>query len=108
MRVLNESIVRRVNRENHCTGRFRKGRLKSRVLLNDAVILACITYMDPTPIRAGLAETPEDSDLTSIQARLRQLTVSHQVDAEASNYPGICLMDRTTSCPGSSAKLSFS
>jgi len=71
MRVLNESIARQANREDHCTGRFWEGRFKSQALLDDAAILAC------------MADTPEQSDFTSIQERLRQFANARQTDESA-------------------------
>jgi REP element-mobilizing transposase RayT len=72
MRVLNESIARRANAEEACTGRFWEGRFKSQALLDEAALMACMAYVDLNPVRAGVADTPEQSDHTSIQRRIEQ------------------------------------
>ncbi len=36
-------------------------------------MLACLAYVDLNPVRAAIAETPEQSDYTSIQRRIRAL-----------------------------------
>src|SRR5512139_371186 len=68
---LNEFIARAANKEDNVKGRFWESRFKCQALLDEAAIAACMVYVDLNPIRAGLAPTPEQSDFTSIQERIR-------------------------------------
>jgi len=73
MRSLNEPIARRANREDACTGRFWEGRYRCQALLDETAVLACMSYVDLNPIRAGMAEDLTHSTNTGVHHRVQSI-----------------------------------
>ena len=70
MKCLAEPIAKRANREDDVSGHFWEARFKALPLLDEMAIAACMAYVDLNPVRAALAETPENSAFTSVQDRV--------------------------------------
>ena len=77
MRLLSQRIAQKANVEDQIAGKFWQSRYRAVRLIDDAAILACAAYVDLNPIRAGIAQTIEDSQFTS--ARLRLQTIADAV-----------------------------
>jgi REP element-mobilizing transposase RayT len=71
MRCLNQPIARQANLEDKCTGKFWESRFTSKALKSEEALLSCMAYVDLNPVRAGIADTPEHSEHTSIRERLQ-------------------------------------
>ncbi|WP_196158959.1 hypothetical protein [Reinekea sp. G2M2-21] len=72
MKVLNEGIAKEANFEDQYTGKFWEGRFKSQALLDEQALAACLAYVDLNPARANMAATPETSNHTSAQKRIKE------------------------------------
>ncbi len=93
---LNEVSTSSLNREDNCTCRFWEGRFTCHAILYEAEILACMAYVDLNPIRAKVAERPEESEYTSardqidsrqVKQRMRTLSASRKANDEANRTP---------------------
>ena len=73
MRCLDEYIARRANAEDDVTGRFWEGRFKCQSLDDERALAAAMAYVDLNPVRAGISDSIDGSDHTSVQARATDL-----------------------------------
>ena len=73
MRLINQFVSNEANREDECTGHFWEGRFKSQALLDEKALAAAMAYVDLNPVRAGIADTPEHSEHTSLQLRIKSV-----------------------------------
>ena len=71
MRQLCQSVARRANKESNVTGRFFAPRFGCERILDEAGLLACSMYVNLNLVRAGMANTPEESEYTSAFDRIR-------------------------------------
>jgi hypothetical protein len=70
MKFINESISRRSNKEDECTGRFWEGRFHASALLDAAAVATAMTYVDLNPVRAGMVDDSSQAEHTALGRRL--------------------------------------
>lgn len=87
MGSLCEHIGRRCNRADRVTGKFWEDRYKCSRLENEASILVCGIYVDLNQIRAGEAETPEESRHTSAYDRIVARQARQQAGDDVPDHP---------------------
>ena len=73
MKALCEPIARLANKQDEATGHFWEGRFKALAITDEAGLLACSMYVDLNPIRAAMAQSPEESVHTSAYDRIKSL-----------------------------------
>jgi hypothetical protein len=73
MKCLVEPLARLANREDGVTGRFWQGRFSSVKVLDQRAALETAIYIDLNPIKAGVADSIENSAHTSVAARVTAL-----------------------------------
>ena len=100
---MNEYIARMANTEDKVKGRFWESRFKCKALLDDISTITSMVYADLNLVRAGLADTPEDSDFTSIQERIRAWQRENMPSVSPQSAQGVRLANSSRSdswlCP---------
>jgi len=87
MRCTAETIARQANKEDQTPGRFWQGRYRVQLLLDEALILACATYVGLNPARAALADRPGNSDCTGAKDRIDDLKQRQGTKRERRQWP---------------------
>ncbi len=75
MRYYAQHIAVRANREDDTKGHFWEQRFMAHVLIDEEAILKCMLYVDLNLVRAGIADSIEDSDYTGAKDRLDDLRI---------------------------------
>ena len=70
MKALKEPLSRMCNKSDGVKGTFWEARYKSIAILDEEALLATCAYIDLNPVAAGIADTPEKSDHTSVKQRV--------------------------------------
>ena len=104
MKNLNEFISRKANAEDDAKGHFWESRYKCQALLDEQALLAAMAYVDLNPVRAAIAQTPEESAHTSVQERIKQVksapqTTESQAEAVPDPEPNISELKNTPVAP---------
>ena len=71
MKEFKQEISQQINRLDDEVGTVWAGRFKSHRVTDEAQLLTTLAYIDLNPFAAGVSDTPEDADHTSLAARLR-------------------------------------
>jgi REP element-mobilizing transposase RayT len=89
MRYFSHYMSVRANKEDEVTGHFWEARFGSELLLDNASVLTCMIYVDLNPVRAKMANSPEESDFTGAKERIDDLRIS--LGTSESNQPALTL-----------------
>lgn len=80
MKCLKEPLARMANKAEKQSGAFWQSRYKTIAVLDDEALLATCAYIDLNPVAAGMAKLPEDSEHTSVKARVDHCRESGRLD----------------------------
>jgi putative transposase len=85
------TYVRYFNKRHNRSGTLWEGRYKSSLVDSEAYLLSCMAYIDLNPVRAGLAEVPEDFNWSSyrhlIGQKIDKLVTPHALYWGLGNTP---------------------
>jgi hypothetical protein len=93
VRLLNQRVAQRANREEEESGRFWQDRYRAIRLLDEEALISCMAYVDLNPLRAGMTDRIENSEHTSIK---RRIECSHPKPRQTANESRDACLARLT------------
>jgi putative transposase len=91
MQSVGRRYVRYFNQTQGRTGTLWEGRYRSTLVQAERYLLACMVYIDLNPVRAGLADSPQDYAWSSyshyVGRRFDRLVTPHPIYWELGNTP---------------------
>ncbi len=85
MKELNQTIAKKINKEDETMGRFWQGRFNSIYLPEEGAVLKCMMYVDLNEVRALIAKSPECSKFSSCYRRIKAEFAREKLKKEPNN-----------------------
>lgn len=70
MQGINRSYTAYFNKKYNMTGHLWQGRFKSKIIVKDAYLVECITYVELNPVRANMVNSPYEYRWNSYKERV--------------------------------------
>jgi len=88
MKELKQEVSQEINRLEDSVGSLWAGRFKSKAVVDETQLLTTLAYIDLNPFAAGVCDTPEAGEHTSLAARLHGVEeAATEIEAAKNDKP---------------------